>query len=202
MLVSNACFAEPLKDALNSIELQWAKIYYEQPKQKQQTAYPVLLEKLAQLAKTSPDDAGIIYWQALIKASYAAHQNPISALEAVHEVRDLLNKAISINPKVMNGAAYVVLGSLYDKTPPWPIAFGDDVLARKMLETALQINPNSVANNYFYGEFLLAHDESQAAINYFNKALTVPVRIEQPYPDNQLKRKAESMLVKIKNHDY
>ena len=199
MLVSSVCFAEPVKDALNHIELEWAKIYYEQPKQKQQAAYSVLLDKLTQLAKTSPNNAGIIYWQGLIKASNAAHQNPIAALEAVHEVRDLLTKAIAINPKVMNGAAYVVLGTSYDKTPPWPIAFGDDEMARKMLETALQINPNGVANNYFYGKFLSDHDDKPAAERYFKKALAVAVRPEQPYPDEQLKHKAQRALTHLHN---
>jgi tetratricopeptide (TPR) repeat protein len=200
MLLSKLCFAESLKDSLKDIELEWAKVYYEQPKQKQQAAYPVLLDKMQQLAKLDPNDAGVIYWTALIKASYAAHQNPVDALAAIHEVRDLLIKAIAINPKVMNGAAYVVLGTLYDKVPHWPIAFGDDATAKKMLQTALEISPNGVESNYFYGEFLLNHDDSQAASNYFKKAIAVPVRSEQPYPDNQLKHKAEIMLDKIKDH--
>ncbi len=198
ILLSRLCFAESLKDSLKSIELEWAKVYYEQPKQKQQVAYPMLLDKMQQLTKSDPNDAGVIYWTALIKASYAAHQNPVSALEAIHEVRNLLNKAIAINPKVMNGAAYVVLGTLYDKAPQWPIAFGDDATAKKMLETALEINPNGVASNYFYGEFLLEHDDIQAAENYFKKAISAPVRPEQPYPDTQLKHKAEIMLENIK----
>ncbi len=200
MLVANPGFAENLKDSLKNIELEWAKVYYEQPKQKQQAAYPVLLDKMQQLAKIDPNDAGVIYWTALIKASYAAHQNPVDALEAIHEVRDLLSKAIAINPKVMNGAAYVVLGTLYDKAPQWPIAFGDDDIAKKMLETALEISPNGVESNYFYGEFLLNHDDVQAASSYFKKVISVPVRSEQPYPDNQLKHKAEIMLGKIKDH--
>jgi tetratricopeptide (TPR) repeat protein len=198
LLISRLCVAESLQDSLKNIELEWAKVYYEQPKQKQQLAYPVLLDKMQQLTKSDPNDAGVIYWTALIKASYAAHQNPVAALEAIHEVRNLLNKAIAINPKVMNGAAYVVLGTLYDKAPQWPIAFGDDATAKKMLETALEINPNGVANNYFYGEFLLEHDDIQSAENYFKKAISVPVRPEQPYPDTQLKHKAEMMLENIR----
>jgi len=46
-----------------------------------------------------------------------------------------------------------VLGTLYDKVPSWPIAFGNDNTAKTMLETALKINPNGIANNYFYGKF-------------------------------------------------
>jgi tetratricopeptide (TPR) repeat protein len=197
LFVCNVSFAESLNEVLNNIELTWAKAYYEQPKDRQATVYNELLDKLAQLDKTHPNDAKIIYWQGLITASLAAHQNPVTALDAIHQVRDLLNKAIAINPKVMNGEAYVVLGTLYDKTPPWPIAFGDDALAKKMLQTALQINPNSVTNNYFYGEYLLDHDDNLAAKHYFEKALAVAERTEQPYPDHQLKRKAQLALAQL-----
>lgn len=198
ILLSKLGFAESLKDSLKNIEMEWAKAYYEQPKHKQKAEYPVLLDKMQQLSKIDPNDAGVLYWTALIKASYAAHQNPVDALEAINEVRDLLNKAIAINPKVMSGAAYVVLGTLYDKAPQWPISFGDDAMAKKMLETALQISPEGIESNYFYGEFLLNHDDIQAAETYFKKALAAPVRSEQPYPDNQIKHKAEIMLANIK----
>lgn len=199
MLLSKIGLTENLKDSLKSIEMEWAKVYYEQPRQKQQAAYPMLLNKMQQLAKINPNDAGVIYWTALIKASYAAHQNPVAALETINEVRDLLNKAIAINPKVMRGAAYVVLGTLYDKAPQWPISFGDDAIAKKMLETALEISPDGIESNYFYGEFLLNHDDVPAAETYFKKALAAPVRSEQPYPDNQIKHKAEIMLANIKD---
>jgi len=197
MLVSNGCFADSLSDALNSIESEWASIYYCLPKTKQQAAYPALLDKIKQLAEHYPDDASVIYWQALVKASYANHQNPIAALQAVHEVRDLLTKAIAINPQVMNGAAYVVLGTLYDKVPSWPIAFGDDNTAKTMLETALKINPNGLVSNYFYGQFLLAHDDVQAAEHYFNQALVAPIRAEQPYADQQMQHKVQLELKKM-----
>lgn len=196
-LFSNSCFAEALTASLHDVELQWAKTHYEQSASKQSDEYQTQLAKLDILAKDYPNNADIIYWQALLKISIAAHQNPIAALETVHEVRDLLSKAITIKPNVMNGAAYIVLGKLYDKVPPAPIAFGDDAIAKKMLETALQINTNSIANNYFYGEFLAAHDDELAAEKYLKKALSATVRAEQPYPDKQLKHKAELALAKL-----
>lgn len=194
MLLSNYCFADGLKDALNSIESDWATAYYGLPKQKQQTVYPDLLAKLQQLSTSYPNDAGIIYWQALIKAANADHQSPLTALQTVKEVRNLLTKAIAINPQVMNGAAYIVLGTLYDKVPSWPIAFGNDETAKSMLETALKINPNGIASNYFYGKFLLSHDNTQAAEHYFKLALAAPIRPNQPYADEQMKLKVQHAL--------
>jgi tetratricopeptide (TPR) repeat protein len=197
MMVSNACFADSLHDALNGIESEWATIHYGLPKAKQQIAFPALLDKIKPLAEQYPNDAGVIYWQALVKASYAKYQNPVAALQAVHEVRDLLTKAIAINPRVMNGAAYIVLGTLYDKVPGWPIGFGDDNTAKSLLETALKINPNGIVSNYFYGQFLLTHDDEQAAERYFNKALAAPVRAEQMYADSQMRHNVERELKKL-----
>lgn len=202
MLASSVCFADSLSDSLNGIETEWASVYYGLPKAKQQTAYPVLLDKIQQLAIHYPNDANVIYWQALIKASYANHQNPLAALQAVHEVRDLLTKAIAINPQVMHGAAYIVLGTLYDKVPSWPVGFGNDDTAKTLLETALKINPNGIVSNYFYGEFLLTHDDVPAAERYFKLALAAPIRAEQPYADQQMKLKVQRALTKmgVTNH--
>ncbi|MEI6706797.1 MAG: TRAP transporter TatT component family protein [Methylococcales bacterium] len=197
LLLSTQCFAENLKDTLKSIESEWATVYYGLPKAKQAIAYSELLTKIQPLIEHYPNDASVIYWQALVKASYAKHQNPLTALQTINEVRNLLTKAIAINPQVMNGAAYIVLGTLYDKVPSWPIAFGNDDTAKTMLETALKINPNGMVSNYFYGEFLLTHDEEQAAKSYFNKALAAPIRPEQPYADQQMKHKIQLALKKL-----
>jgi len=115
-------------------------------------------------------------------------------------VRRLLNLAIAIQPDVMDGSAYVVLGSLYYLTPAWPIAFGDNDKAEEFLKKALAINPNGIDGNYFYGDFLLSQDKFKEAEMYFNKALSAPVRPEQVYGDNELKKLAQSGLAKAKAH--
>jgi tetratricopeptide (TPR) repeat protein len=197
LLLSTQCLADNLPDKLKSIESEWASVYYGLPKAKRHDAYQVLLDKIEPLTKSFPNDATVIYWQGLVKACAADYKNPLSALRIIHEVRDLLTKAVAINPKVMNGAAYAILGEIYDKVPGWPIGFGDDNMAKKMLETALKINPNGMVSNYFYGDFLLAHDDEKAAENYFKKALVAPIRPEQAYADNQFKHKVERALQKM-----
>jgi Tfp pilus assembly protein PilF len=66
-----------------------------------------------------------------------------------------------------------------------------------LLETALKINPNGIASNYFYGKFLLGHDDKQAAAHYFNLALAAPIRPNQPYADEQMKLKVQHALNKL-----
>lgn len=192
--ISSYCVAESLPDALNNIESEWAKIYYQLPEQQQGQAYARLLDKTIKLCEKYPLDTGAMFWQAVVKASYADHQDPISAINAIHEVRNLLNKAIAINPNTMEGSAYVVLGTLYQMAPAWPIAFGDDEEAEKLFQTALKISPNGIDSNYYYGQFLLSNKQLKEAQSYFEKAVAAPVRPEQVFADTQLQEEAKHAL--------
>ena len=198
LLLSSQCFAENLNDSLQSIESEWASIYYSTPKQKRGPEYCRLLERTINLSRQHPKNAEPIILEAIIMASNADHQDAVSALEAIHEARDLLTKAIEINPQAMTGSAYVTLGTLYYMVPKWPIAFGDEATAQKMLQTALKINPNGIDSNYFYGDFLLSNNRLNEAEKYFKRAIAIPARAEQFYADNQLKEEAKLALKSTK----
>ena len=87
------------------------------PKQKRGTEYCRLLERTIKLSKQHPKNAEPIIWEAIVKATNADHQDAVSALKAIHEARDLLLKAIEINPQALSGSAYVTLGTLYYHDP-------------------------------------------------------------------------------------
>ncbi|MEI6335069.1 MAG: tetratricopeptide repeat protein [Methylococcaceae bacterium] len=194
LLLSPQSFAESLNDSLQRIESEWASIYYSTPKQKRGPAYSELLDKTIHLSRQHPNNAEPIIWEAIVKATNADHQDAVSALESIHDARDLLLKAIEINPQAMDGSAYVTLGTLYYMAPKWPIGFGDEETAQKMLQTALKINPNGIESNYFYGDFLLSNNNFNEAEKYFKRALAIPARAEQLYADNQLKEQARIAL--------
>jgi tetratricopeptide (TPR) repeat protein len=198
LLLSSQCFAENLTDSLQSIESEWASIYYSTPKQKRGPAYCRLLDRTINLSRQHPKKAEPIIWEAIVKATNADHQDAVSALKAIHEARDLLLKAIEINPQAMSGSAYVTLGTLYYMAPKWPIGFGDEATAEKMLQTALKINPNGIDSNYFYGDFLLSNNKLNEAEKYFKRAIAIPARAEQAYADNQLKEDAKLGLKNTK----
>ncbi len=200
LLLSSQCFAENINNSLQDIETEWASIYYSTPKQNRGPQYCRLLDRTINLSRQYPKNAEPIIWQAIVKATNADHQDAVSALKAIHEARDLLLKAIEINPQAMNGSAYVTLGTLYYMTPKWPIGFGDKESAQKMLQTALKINPNGIDSNYFYGDFLLSNNELDEAEKYFNRAIAAPTRTEQLYADNQLKEEAKLALKNTKQH--
>lgn len=186
-----------LQPVLQGIESEWATIYYGTPKKQQGEFYEKLLGKISHVFEQNPNNADVMFWQAVVGASYANHQSPVDALNAIYEIRDLLNRVIAINPYTMNGSAYVVLGTLYHKAPPWPVAFGDNEIARNLLLTALKINPNGIDCNYFYAEFLSADHHIEEARRYFSKAIASPIRPEQVYADTQLQNAAKRELAKL-----
>ena len=198
LLLSSQCIAENLNESLQSIESEWASIYYSTPKQKRGPEYCRLLTKTINLSSHHPKNAEPIIWEAIVKATNADHQDAVSALKAIHEARDLLLKAIEINPQAMSGSAYVTLGTLYYMAPKWPIGFGDEATAEKMLQTALKINPNGIDSNYFYGDFLLSNNRLNEAEKYFKRAIAIPARAEQAYADNHLKEDAKFALKNTK----
>ncbi len=199
LLLSNHCVAGTLDNALQSIESEWAAIYYQMPKAQQGNAYRQLLSKTTTLEKEHPNAVEPIIWEAVIKATYADHQSAMSALSLVNEAKELLQKAININPQAMDGSAYVTLGTLYYMTPKWPIAFGDDDKAKTLLEAALKINPKGIDSNYYYWDFLLSLDRSEDAKKHFEIAANAPARPEQLFADNQLKAEAQRALNEIKH---
>jgi tetratricopeptide (TPR) repeat protein len=198
LLLSSQSFAEDINEALQSIESEWTSIYYNTPKQKQGPEYCRLLDRTIKLSRQHPKNAEPIIWEAIVKATNADHQDAVSALNAIHEARDLLLKAIEINPQALSGSAYVTLGTLYYMAPKWPIGFGDDATAEKMLQTALKINPNGIDSNYFYADFLLTNNRLNEAEKYFNRTIAAPARAEQLYADNQLKKDAKLALKNTK----
>jgi tetratricopeptide (TPR) repeat protein len=198
LLLTSQCFADNLQATLQTIESEWISVYYKMARQKQIAAFPELLNKADKLSSQYPNKAEPLFWQAVIKATYADYQDAISALKSIHEARDLLIKAIKINPQTMNGSAYVTLGTLYYMVPKWPIAFGDNAKAKEMLETALKINPNGIDTNFYYGDFLLSNNEIAEAENYFLKAVEASASPNQSYTDIRLKEEAKLALKKTK----
>ncbi len=187
--------ADALTLAVQNIESEWAHIYYNVAKKQQVTQFKTLLAEVKGLNTQYPNQAELIIQQAIIIASNADNINPFSALQAVHQARKLLLRAIELDPNASEGAAFVTLGSLYYMVPGWPVAYGDDDKAQKMLKKALVINPNTIDANYFYGDFLVTQGKQKEALTYFKRAMAVPVRATQVFADTQLHRQAKLAMI-------
>jgi len=192
-------FAQPLQASelnasIDSLEREWAVAYYRSDEAKQKQVYPRLLEKSAELVAQYPNAAEPKVWLATIMATYAAFESPFTALSSLEKAKKLLEDAIDINPKALDGMAYVTLGTLYYMLPGWPISFGDDDTAEQLLKSSLQINPNGIDANYFYADFLQRQDRAEEAEAFFRKAVQAPIRKHQVFADTQLQNEAKLAL--------
>lgn len=200
LLLCSQCLAsETIEDAVRSIENEWSSIYYQPKSDNKLASYEKLLQKTIQLTALYPRSPETLFWQAVVMATAAEHQDGFTALQSINQAKSLLEEAINLNPKTANGSAYVTLGTLYYMTPKWPIAFGDNQKAEELYKQALKINPDGLDANYFYGEFLISNNQPKAAQQYLEKALAIPSRKEQSFADNQLKREVKELLANSKS---
>ncbi len=194
LTISTPTSSQTLSSEINTIESQWAQLYYAENNSAQKVGYPKLLKKTGNLLKKHPKNAELMIWHAILTSTNAAYQGAFTALNSVNIAKKQLELAIKTKPYALEGAAYVALGTLYHMLPGWPISFGDEYKAEKLLKTALKINPQGIDSNYFYADYLLSQDDYIRANQYFNRALNAPTRPEQQFADQQLKKEALSAL--------
>lgn len=197
LLFSVSLYAAELESTLSALENTWAQAYYSDSPAHQKQTYATLLKQSEELIKHNPKSAEVKIWHATILSANAAHQSPVSALSSLEAAKSLLEQAIKENPKALNGAAYVTLGTLYYMVPGWPVSFGDNQTAEKLLQASLKINPDGIDANYFYGDFLLQQDRLSEAERYLRKAVNAPIRQEQPFSDSQLQNQAKTALANL-----
>ena len=195
------CFALPahaaLSDDLAGLQNEWARIKYQVAgKDAKLAAIAPLGKKAAGITAANPDSAEAKIWEAIILATEANITKSLSGLPKVEKARDLLSESLKMSPRAMDGAAHMTLGSLYYQVPGWPVGFGNDELAEQHLKAALEINPNGMDTNYWYGEFLLDDGRAAEAATYLNRALKAPIRPERKVADEGRRKEIEAALAK------
>lgn len=174
LAVSQSSFA--IDEAAKALQQQWAVVKYQTNEKEREQAFAQLAEQAKQVEQELPQDPEVLVWEAIILSTYAGEKGGFGALGLVKDAKALLERAEQIDPNVLNGSVYTSLGSLYYQVPGWPIGFGDDDKAEKYLKKALQLAPDSIDANFFYGDYLLEEGRYQEAAAAFEKALNAPVR--------------------------
>lgn len=190
---------EGTQQAVRGLRDEWAHIKYGMPKGEQLPAFENLIKKAEQLSQEHPNDAAIALWHGTILSTYASTKGGMGALPYVKEARTFLEKSISINPNLDMGLAHGVLGAIYYRVPGWPIAFGDKEKAKKYLETALQIGPQSIDNNYYYGDFLRDQGEYAQAKKFLLTAQSISPRKDRMAADKGRLTEIEESLKKVED---
>jgi len=200
-LAVGRAFAAPedFDTQLLSIQQQWAHVNYElEDGDGRDAAFEQLKDKTAGFAKANPDRAEALVWKGIVESSYAGAKGGLGALGLAKEARASLEASIKLNPKALDGSAYTSLGTLYAKVPGFPVGFGDDEKAEKLLKRALELNPQGIDPNYFYGEFLYEEGEYSKALQYLDRAAKAAPRPGREVADKGRHAEIATLTAKVK----
>jgi len=166
---------------LTSVQSAWAAATYQNTGERKITALENLMTSSDAQVRQHPDAAELLIWNGIVKSSLAGAKGGLGALGLAKAAKKSLEQAMALNAQALDGSAYTSLGTLYAKVPGWPVGFGDDGKAEALLLKALQINPNGIDPNYFYGEFLRDQGDTAKARVYLLRA-----RKAAPRPGREL----------------
>ncbi|AKJ41695.1 tetratricopeptide repeat protein [Pragia fontium] len=194
VLGSTIAYAET---GLTDVQKQWSICQYQTPAKQKEFCLEQLSIVADQVSDKDSSNADKLIWSAIVKSSWAGEKGGMGALDLVKDAKGKLESAIKINPSALEGSAYTSLGALYYQVPGWPIGFGDDKQAEKLLKQALVINPNGIDSNFFYADYLIDQGRKEEAKVYLQKALKAPSRQGREIADKGRQQEIQQRLDKL-----
>jgi len=192
-MVAHAGQASPIL----TLQKKWAEATYALEGDAKEKAFIALLKQADKAVFEQPKRAGVFIWRGIIKSSFAGVKGGLSALSLIKEAKADLEQSLLLDDRALSGSAYTSLGTLYFKAPGWPLSFGDDDKAKKLLEKALTINPNGIDSNYFYAQFLDDNNKPLLAKRYYIKAQLAPKRASRLIADKGRQAEIVAALNKL-----
>ena len=183
--------------SLQLLQSRWAEINYQVPAAQREVEFAKLAAEADTLVRSNPQDAEFYIWRGIILSTYAGAKGGLGALDLVKQSKASLEQAVALDPKALEGSAYTSMGALYYQVPGWPIGFGDDEQAEKLLKQALQLNPNGIDPNYFYGDFLFRQKRYSEAKLALEKAQTATARPGREVADRGRQAEIAALLAKV-----
>ncbi|KAF1712077.1 hypothetical protein CSC70_00665 [Pseudoxanthomonas kalamensis DSM 18571] len=196
----SALAADTLTPSVAAVRDDWAKAVYATPKPQRQAALEALSQRAASARDAQSQDADALIWDGIVLSSLAGERGGIGALGLVKQARKDFEQALAIDPTALDGAAYTSLGALYYQVPGWPIGFGNDDKARDYLLKGLQIDPDGIDANYFYGDFLRDQGDWKNADAALQKAKSAPPRAGRELADSGRRKEIDSALAEVRKH--
>ena len=182
---------------LSGIQQSWAHIQYELPADQRTTAFEKLAAQATAFTRERQSVAEAWIWSGIVTSSWAGAQGGLGALSKVKDAKADLEKALTLDPKALQGSAYTSLAALYDRVPGWPIGFGDADKAEQLLKQALQLNPNGIDSLYFWGDHLYRQKRYSEARGALQKALQAAPRPGRELADAGRRKEIEALLVDV-----
>jgi tetratricopeptide (TPR) repeat protein len=187
-----------MEEDVTRVRQEWERIKYKVPPKEQEEAYEKLAKESARVVTQYGARAEPAIWHGIVEASYAGAKGGLGGLSLARSARKSFEQALAIDPKALDGSAYTSLGSLYYQVPGWPIGFGDDRKALELLQKGLEINPDGIDPNYFYGDFLLRTGDHAGAERALRKALQAPPREGRQLADEGRRSEVTALLEKVR----
>ncbi|MFT4815965.1 MAG: tetratricopeptide (TPR) repeat protein [Pseudohongiellaceae bacterium] len=176
------------------LQQRWAEVNYQMEGKAQLTAFAQLVEESESLSAKEPSSAEIWIWKGIIKSTYAGAKGGLGALALAKEAKVDLETSVDLDPNALGGSAYTTLGTLYHSVPGWPLGFGDDDTAEELLIKAVNLNPEGIDTNYFYGTYLLDEERYAEAGKILLQAQNAPARPDRPVADSGRQREISEAL--------
>lgn len=197
MLFSSQLWAASADEMMSALQQDWAHIKYEVDEKDREKGFESLVKRAEEALKVHPKSANLMIWNAIILSTYAGEKGGLGALSLVKQAKSLLERSLEIDDKALDGSAYTSLASLYYQVPGWPIGFGDEDKARSYFKKALQLNPNGIDSNFFYGDFLIQQKQKQEAKKVLQQALKAAPRAGREVADKGRKAEIHRLLVTL-----
>lgn len=190
--------ADALLEEVADLQQRWAVANYELHDKPRVAALELLVQDAEAVTGRYPQRAEGWIWSGIIRSTLAGAKGGLGALGIAKAAKRDLERAIELDPAALDGSAYTSLGTLYSKVPGWPIGFGNEKKAQSLLLEALQINPDGIDANYFYGQFLYEHDHRTDAETYLQRAAKAPPRPGRELADSGRQKEIADLLARVR----
>lgn len=200
MALASVAHADACDDRVRGLQQSWDHVNFEVAQGVRTAEMARLNAQADAVVAQCSNRAEPLVWDAIITASEAGLRGGIGALGLVREAKAELERAERLNPRALNGAVYVTLGSLYAQVPGAPLGFGNRQRARDYLQRGLAMAPDDVDANFFMGDLLIRERDWGGAARYLQRAIDAPARPGRTVADRGRKAEARALLVRAQQH--
>lgn len=183
---------------LAALQQAWAVANYENSGDSRERALASLEVTAADLAARNPERAEALIWKGIVESTYAGARGGLGALSLAKKARASLEAALELDPTALDGSAYTSLGTLYYKVPGFPLGFGDRDKADELLHRALEINPDGIDPNFFYGELQYERGNYADALRSLEKAGKAAPRPGRELADRGRREEIAALTAKVR----